>query len=740
MTKAKKRLNLREQDPYLQREQQKYPHPLPSREWIIDILTKQGVPMAIDELSAVLSILDKEQSFFRHRLNAMVRDGQIYINRRGAVCVADKIDLLKCRVEGHKDGYGFAVPMTPDGSSDFVLSEKQMRHLMHGDIIALQPTGQNWRGRREGRVLEVLERGQKTVVARVYVERGAVIAEAEDKRLSQPILLTDNKKNIQDGQVAVVQIDSYASGNRLASGHIQKILGNYADEGMEIDIAVHKHHLPHQFSSGCLKAVGKLPDSVHKSDIKNREDIRDLPLVTIDGKSARDFDDAVCAQKEGRNYRLWVAIADVDHYVPSDSAIDQDAHLRGTSVYFPRRVIPMLPEKLSNGLCSLNPEEDRLCMVCEMCITYAGNIRDYRFYPAVMRSHARLTYEQAWHYLESGEAHPQKTSLDTLYRLFQILNKQRQRRGAMEFDSTETQMLFDEHGKIDTIVPVVRNDAHRLIEECMLCANVCAAQFLHQHKHPALYRAHSAPSEEKLATLREQLALLGLNLGGGKQPKPKDFAQLSEAIAERPDKHLIQIMMLKSMQQAVYQPKNEGHFGLAYDAYAHFTSPIRRYPDLLIHRAIKAVLKGETYTRASWQELGVHCSFTERRADEASRDVERWLKTFYMRDKIGETFQGTVSGMTGFGLFVTLDNIYIDGMIHISDLGQDYFHYRPEILAMEGERSGIRFCMGDSLVVHIAQADLDTRRIDLTLVASKPKTHRNPSKKTPKNPKKPKRR
>lgn len=733
MSRMKKKPSLRQQDPYLQRERQKYPHPLPSREWIIEILTTQGVPMSVENLSGILSIDTKEESFFRHRLNAMVRDGQIYINRRGAVCVAEKIDLIKCRVEGHKDGYGFAVPTNPDQQSDFVLSEKQMRQLMHGDIIAIRPTGKDRRGRREGRVLEVLERAQSTVVARVYIEHGTVIAKPEDKRLSQAILIAaDNQLKPQNGQVVEVKIDSYPKENRLAIGHIIEILGDYADSGMEIEIAVRKHHLPHRFSTGCLNAVAKIPDSVRKSDSKNRQDIRHLPLMTIDGETARDFDDAVYAQKEGRNYRLWVAIADVDYYVPSDGAIDEDAQLRGTSVYFPRRVIPMLPEKLSNGLCSLNPDEDRLCMVCEMDITYAGNIREYRFYPALMRSHARLTYTQAWDYINSDAPHPQKKSLDTLYALFLALFKQRQKRGAMEVDSTETQMIFDDNGKIASIIPVERNDAHRLIEECMLCANVCAAQFLQQHQHPTLYRAHAAPSEEKLTHLREQLALLGLSLGGGNKPKPKDFALLNQDIAHRADKNIIQIMMLKSMQQAVYQPKNEGHFGLAYEAYAHFTSPIRRYPDLLTHRAIKAVLRGEVYVRTSWQKMGVHCSLVERRADDASRDVERWLKTFYMRDKVGEVFQGTVSGMTGFGLFVTLDGIHIDGMIHVSDLGQDYFHYRPEILAMEGERSGVRFCIGDSVTVRIAQADLDTRRIDLTLVDKSQKMKKS-KKKSPRH-------
>lgn len=411
-----------------------------------------------------------------------------------------------------------------------------------------------------------------------------------------------------------------------------------------------------------------------------------------------------------------MAIADVSHYVRPDDAIDHDAQERTTSVYFPRRVIPMLPEKLSNGICSLNPDVDRLCMVCEMVVTYAGNIKEYKFYPAVIRSHARLTYNQVWDWLQSNGDYPYKEQLGTLHKLFQVLNSKRQQRGAMEFESTETQMIFDDNGKIDKIVPVVRNDAHKLIEECMLAANVCAAEYLIANKHAGLFRNHMGPTPEKLTVLREQLGLLGLSLGGGDKPIPKDYAVLAEQIKDRPDHELLQVMLLRSMQQAVYEPHSDGHFGLAYEAYAHFTSPIRRYPDLTIHRSIKAILNGTVYEPKSWQALGVRCSVNERRADDASRDVENWLKTYYMQDKVGETFKGRISGMASFGIFVTLEDIHIDGMVHISDLGEDYFNYRPEIMAIEGERSGTRFSMGDEVVVKVARADLDTSKIDLILV------------------------
>ncbi|AZR59715.1 ribonuclease R [Eikenella corrodens] len=715
----KKKTSLRLQDPYLQRETQRYEHPLPSREWITEMLEDRGVPLKTESLAILLDIAEHEMPFFERRLTAMARDGQILINRRGMVCAAEKLALVKCRVEAHKDGFGFAVPLTPDGQGDFVLPARQMRGLMHGDTVTVRPAGTDRRGRREGQVLDVIERAQKTVVGRLMIERGIAMLSPEDSRLPDSILLEpDSVGKAKPGQVVVAQIDAYPDAHRPAVASVVEVLGNYADSGMEIEIAVRQHHLPHQFSAACEKAAAKIPSAVRKTDLKGREDLRDLPLVTIDGESSRDFDDAVYAEKQGRNFRLVVAIADVSHYVKPKDAIDADALDRATSVYFPRRVIPMLPESLSNGICSLNPDVDRLCMVCDMVFTYAGNLKSYRFYPAVMRSHARLTYTQVWDWIQNGSDNPLKPHIDTLYKLYQILLKKRRQRGAMEFETTETEMIFDKQGKIKRIVPVVRNEAHRLIEECMLAANVCAAEFLLKHQHPALFRNHSGPTPEKLATLREQLGLLGLTLGGGEQPTPLDYAALFAQTAERPDRELIQVMLLRSMQQAVYEPDNSGHFGLAYPAYTHFTSPIRRYPDLLVHRAIKAVLSGSRYNPAeNWSALGIHSSQCERRADEASRDVENWLKTYYMQDKVGEVFSGTVSGMAGFGLFVTLDDIHIEGLVHISELGEDYFNYRAETMSIEGERSGLRFSMGDKVVVQVARADLDTRKIDLMLIS-----------------------
>ena len=725
----KKKSALRHQDPYLNRELQRYVNPLPSREWILTILDRIGIPVNTSVLANKLGITKEEKAFFERRLNAMARDGQVLINRRGAVCVADKLALVKCRVEVHKDDFGFAVPLNPADGNDFVLYARQMLGLMNGDIVTVRPAGVDRKGRREGQVLDIIERANKDVVGRLKLEHGVALLIPEDKRLGASIVLQPHSVGkAKAGQVVVASIESYPDASQAAVARVTEILGDYADSGMEIEIAVRKHHLPHQFTSACLKQTEKIPDHVKPSEYKNRVDLRELPLITIDGETARDFDDAVYAEKIGRNYRLVVAIADVSHYVKPDDAIDIDAQERATSVYFPRRVIPMLPEKLSNGICSLNPNVERLCMVCDMEITYAGNIKSYQFYPAMMRSHARLTYTQAWDWISNDQTDdPLKKHVLNLYQLYQILLKKRQQRGAMEFDSIETQMVFNKQGKIERIIPVIRNEAHRLIEECMLAANVCAAEFLHKHKHPALYRNHAGPTSEKLINLREQLGLLGLKLQGGDHPTPKDYALLFQQIKDRPDRQIIEMMMLRSMQQAVYEPNNLGHFGLAYPAYTHFTSPIRRYPDLTIHRAIKAVLNHCKYEPKSWNELGVWCSQAERKADNASRDVENWLKTYYMRDKIGEVFSGRVSGMANFGLFVTLDEVYIDGMVHISDLGEDYFNYHPELMAIIGERSGLRFKLGDKVTVKVARADLEQSRIDLMLIntESKPKRSKN---------------
>ncbi|MHB1101033.1 MAG: ribonuclease R family protein, partial [Burkholderiales bacterium] len=551
-TKTTARLN----DPFLEREKQKYPNPLPSREFILETLAGFGVPVSIDKLSEALGIEEHETDSFSHRLRAMERDGQIMKNRKGAICVVEKLDLVKGVVQGHPDGFGFLVP--DDGSSDLFLGPKEMHKVFHGDRVMVREIGMDRRGRREASIVEVLERANTCLVGRLYVEHSVLFVVAENRRINQDILVPPGEHmGAQPGQVVMIEIIEQPSKRMQPIGRVVEILGNYADPGMEIEIALRKHDLPHAFP-----------------------------------------------------------IADVSHYVKAKGALDVEALKRGNSVYFPRRVIPMLPEALSNELCSINPGVDRLCMVCEMELDAHGEFQSYRFYSAVMHSHARLTYTKVAAMLENpasaGEHAGLLPNIQLLYTLYGVLAKARQKRGAIDFETIETQMVFNDQGKIDKIVPVVRNDAHRLIEECMLAANVCASEFLKKHQQAALYRIHEGPTPEKLINLRNFLKEFGLDLKGGDEPHAKDYAALLAKIKDRPDAQLLQTVMLRSLQQAVYSPENVGHFGLAYESYTHFTSPIRRYPDLLIHRAIKAALEGKNYNPGNWQELGAHCSATER--------------------------------------------------------------------------------------------------------------------------------
>jgi ribonuclease R len=710
---------LRGRDPWLERERQKYPDPLPSREFLLQLLDEQGAPMREQALMEMLNIAPHEMEPFRRRLFAMQRDGQIMINRRGAICVADKLDLIKGRVEGHKDGFGFLIP--DDGSADLFLGPKEMRLALHGDRVMAKEIGTDRRGRREASIVEVLERAVTRLVGRFHTEKGIHIVVPENRRINQDILIPPPDAGpARPGQVVMAEIVSPPSKHTPPIGRVVEVLGDYGDPGMEIEIALRSHELPHVFPADAAKQAARTPQKVRRQDWEGREDLTALPLVTIDGETAKDFDDAVFCESKGRGYRLIVAIADVSHYVRPGDALDREAMGRGNSVYFPRRVIPMLPEALSNGICSLNPEVERLCMACEMDISASGNIGRYRFYPAIMKSAARLTYTEVWDALsDSGSAAKKRKALlpqlSLLYKLYRALAKARVKRGAIDFETIETQMLFNDQGKIERIMPLMRNDAHRLIEECMLAANVCASDFLQSHKHPALYRVHEGPTPEKLEALHEFLRGFGLHLSGGDEPHARDYAKLLDSIRERPDVQLIQTVLLRSLKQALYSPDNVGHFGLAYESYTHFTSPIRRYPDLLVHRAIKAVLQGNAYSPGNWHDIGMHCSMTERRADDASRDVEAWLKCYYMQDKVGEVYIGTVSAVVSFGIFVSLDEVYVEGLVHVSDLGDEYFRFDAARHQMLGERTGARFRLSDRVRVRVVRVDLDTRRIDFAL-------------------------
>ncbi len=738
-----------------------YPYSIPSREDILGILRTATGLQDTTSIAKALGVKQDEMDGLTRRLNAMERDGQIKPDRNGKFHLANLNSFVEGRVSSHRDGYGFLIP--DDASDDIFLPEKEMQKVLHGDRVQARISGTDRRGRPEGTIVEVVARANTHVIGRLLNESGAWVVAPEDKRIGQDILVAGSPGKAKAGQVVSVELTEQPSRYTQPMGKIVEILGDIDDPGMEIEIAVRKYGVPHEFSEVAKKLAAKLPSEVRPADLADRVDLRDVPLVTIDGEDARDFDDAVYCEpvKIGRanGFRLIVAIADVSHYVKPNDALDVDAIERSTSVYFPRRVIPMLPEKLSNGLCSLNPAVDRLTLVCDAVITAKGEIKAYQFYPAVIHSAARLTYTEVAAILtntkgvEAARKPALVPHLMNLYDVYQALLAARHARGAIDFETTETYIVCNAAGKIEQILPRTRNDAHKVIEECMLAANVCAADLLERHKQPGLYRVHAPPAKEKLNQVKTFLKQVGLNLGGGDTPTASDYAELMVKVKARPDATLLQTMLLRSMQQAVYSPDNIGHFGLSYEAYAHFTSPIRRYPDLLTHRAIKAILQGKRYEPkgldmsnlntmlspaarrkqaqdraegkpqqkrgadvAVWEALGIHCSANERRADEASRDVEAWLKCYFIRDKLGEEFTGTISGVTTFGIFVQLDALFIEGMVHVTDLGADYFQFDEARHELRGERTGIRYQLTDRVTVQVSRVDLDARKIDLRLV------------------------
>ena len=713
-------------DPYRDREAQKYQRPIPSREYILEKLAAKDAPASFAQIAAILK-LSSEQDLeaLQRRLRAMERDAQLIVNRQGDYGLTRKMDLIAGRVVGHPDGFGFLVP--DDGGDDLFLSAKQMRSLLHGDRILASVVGIDRRGRREGGLVEVLERANQRVVGRFHMEHGVSFVIPSNSRINQDIAVPpEYRGGASIDQIVEVEIIEQPNPRSQPIGRITAVLGDHMAPGMEIDIAIRSHELPYEWPEAVESEISTLSAAVPEAAKRGREDIRELPLVTIDGEDARDFDDAVYCEPHGKGWRLIVAIADVSSYVLSGTALEHEARLRGTSVYFPGRVIPMLPEVLSNGLCSINPGVDRLCLACELFISAAGQVRDFRFFEGVMRSWARLTYTEVAAAVVARETGVRTRlkqvlpQLEDLRALYTVMRKQRDKRGAIDFDTTETKIVFGRDRKIERIVPLERNDAHRMIEEFMVAANVAAAKFLLENKIPALYRIHAGPSMEKLTDLRSFLAELGLNLGGGDQPQPRHYAKLLEGVRDRPDAHLIQTVLLRSLSQAVYSPDNTGHFGLAYDAYTHFTSPIRRFPDLLVHRAIRHLLAKKNpatfmHSHADMVSAGEHCSMAERRADEATRDAVDWLKCEYMQDKVGEVFAGLITGVTSFGLFIELRDVYVEGLLHITALGRDYYHFNPLKHHLAGERSKIVYRLADPITVKVVRGDLDERKIDFEL-------------------------
>ncbi|NQY63637.1 MAG: ribonuclease R [Alteromonadaceae bacterium] len=748
-------------DPHLQREAQKYEKPVASRELLLSIIEQAHIPPTFNVLAKKLNYQDDHLLIgLKRRLRAMENSGQLIFNKFKQYAIPAKNSVLTGKIIGHRDGFGFFAPdplsNKPENASkqrgkDFYISSYEMKRVFHGDVVeAILIDRTDRKGRKEVRILDVIEPRSAPIVGRYFVEHHIAYIIPDDAKIQQEILIDPEQRlGARHGQVVVVEIIQRPTKRANPVAKIIEVLGEQMAPGMEIEIALRAHDLPHQWPEEVLDEVNTLSDEVDEFAKKHRVDLRDLPLVTIDGEDARDFDDAVyCQPKKSGGWRLWVAIADVSYYVRSGSKLDDEAISRGNSVYFPSQVIPMLPEKLSNGLCSLNPHVDRLCMVAEMTVSANGRLSGSTFYPAVMRSHARFTYTKVAAILTGEDSSTGKAlreeykdlvpDLENLNQMYLALMQARNKRGAIAFETEESRFIFNEERKIETIEPLIRNDAHKIIEECMILANVATAKFVEKHKMPGLFRVHDKPSEDKYKNFVSYLSELGISLTGmgadKDQPDPADYSDILAKVAGRPDQELIQTMLLRSMRQAVYQSENIGHFGLALSSYSHFTSPIRRYPDLIIHRVIKAILHSQqtekdavkenssvnvgyhSYEEEAVIQLGEHCSMTERRADDATRDVADWLKCEFMQDHVGSTFKGVISTVTNFGLFVRLHNLHIEGLIHITSLGRDYYHYDDVRMCLTGENTKKKFHVGDVVEVQVAAVNLDEKKIDLTLV------------------------
>ncbi len=718
-------------DPFYAREKQKYEQPVASREYILQLIKQADRPLSFLEIcQKVHAKAEQDRIAIQRRLRAMEREGQVVFNRQKRYEVGQATTQVTGTVIGHKDGFGFL--KRDDGEKDLYISSGQMQFLLHGDQVKALAGRKDPRGRLEAKSIELLVPREEPIVGRFFMESGVGIVIPDDSRLCFELIIPPEHINgARQGYVVVAELTQRPRKRVNPIGRVIEVLGEHMAPGMEIEMALRNFDIPHAWPKAVNKEITGLAETVSDSAKRGRIDLRQLPLVTIDGEDARDFDDAVfCEPLEQGGWQLWVAIADVSYYVRPGKALDTEAQNRGNSVYFPEQVIPMLPEVLSNGLCSLNPNVDRLCMVCEMTISPQGKLQEYQFYEAVMNSHARLTYTKVWGILEGDpdlfrRYEPHVNHLRNLHQLYKALKRSRTTRGAIEFETQETKFIFNADRKIDHIVPVVRNDAHKIIEECMIMANVAAADMLQANEAEALYRVHDEPNEERLKSFTSYLSEVGITHGIREKASPRDFSAVVDKVQGRPDQELIQTMLLRSMQQAVYDPDNIGHFGLALEAYAHFTSPIRRYPDLIVHRVIKAILDkqkakksktgGKFYDADEVASLGEQCSMTERRADDATRDVADWLKCEFMQDHVGDSFEGVVSTVTGFGFFVRLADFHIDGLVHITSLTNDFYQYDETRQCLVGESTGVMFRLGDLVEVKVVSVSLDERKIDFIL-------------------------
>ncbi|MEP6941135.1 MAG: ribonuclease R [Rudaea sp.] len=713
-------------DPHGAREAQRYENPIASRDAILAFLAEQGQPLSSEAVASGLQLsTPRDVEALGKRLGAMLRDGQLLQNRRGDFCIAQKLDLIPGTIIANAEGFGFL--RADAGGDDIYISPAEMRKVMHGDRVLASVIGVDRRGRKQAAIVEVLERRTERLVGRIVIQNGVIVVAPDDRRMHQDVLIAPGKdRGARSGQIVVAEITEPPTAQRGPIGEVVSVLGERLTPSIIVEMAIAGHGLPHEWPPETLREAEQVEPQVTKADTDGRLDLRKLPLVTIDGEDARDFDDAVFAEAVQGGFRLIVAIADVSHYVRPGTALDDEAVKRSTSVYFPGFVVPMLPETLSNGICSLNPKVERLCMACEMHVGYDGEVTRAKFHSAVMRSHARLTYTRVWQALGEnnaearGELADVLPQLETLHQLYRILARARAQRGAIDFESKEVKFRLATSGEVEQLGAEPRNDAHKLIEECMIAANVEAAKFLDKAKIPALYRVHATPPASKYEDLQEFLLEFGLRMPPHAEVKPADFSAMLKKIRERPDASLIESVLLRSQSLAVYSPQDSGHFGLALEHYAHFTSPIRRYPDLLVHRAIRFALgRGKvsdyTYSGNDMASLGTHCSHNERRADEAERDVDERYKCAWMEKHVGSEFDGIVSGVTSFGLFVELKESQVSGLVHITQLPNDYYHFDPIRHMLSGERRGVQFRLGDAVRVQVLRASMEDRKIDFRL-------------------------
>jgi len=690
-------------------------------------------PASARELAQLLRIPREERASFKRQLRTLVTSGQLLQIRGNRFGVAEKMDVVVGRLQTNPGGFGFVVPehAEPGERKDVFIAPPNLAEAMHGDRVVARVERQTEKG-LEGRIIRILQRSQATVVGRFEVDEsnlGYVVP--FDRRILTDIQVpTGQWAPAEPGEMVLVEITRWPTASRGPVGRVTEVLGRIDEPGVDTQIIIRKHGIPDTHSEESIEEATRLGGAVKERDVRGRTDFRPITTVTIDGEHARDFDDAITIERLGNgNYWLGVHIADVSHYVSEGSALDEDAYERGTSVYFPERAVHMFPSELATGLCSLNPHVDRLVQSCLMEVDRRGNVMRYEMHDGVINSDARMTYTAVNAILTDRDpatvaAHAALVPMfELMHQLFEILNARRRRRGAIDFDLPETEVVLSEFGEIEAIIPSERNVAHRMIEEFMLLANETVASHLVAHEAPALHRVHEAPDVKKVEDFEEFITTLGYSLAAhGQAVRPRHFQKLIDRMRGTPEERPIAALMLRTMQKARYDAAPLGHFGLAAEQYTHFTSPIRRYPDLVVHRMLRASRRGEiSDTRREeldedLPETARHTSEMERRADEAERELLQWKKVRFMADKVGDEYHGYITGVAPFGLFIELIEHYVEGLVHISSMADDYYRFVEQQHTLRGENTKRVYRLGDKVLVQVVRVDMERRQVDLGLV------------------------